>query len=140
MAKTLYTTDILRMAANIPHLGRLESAGCSVERQSPICGSSIIVDVTLDAQGRVCDFAQQVRACALGQASAFLLGSHIFGRTGVELGQTAADLADWLAGKRMEAPDWPGMDLLAEARHHPGRHGSICLPFLAAAQAAQGDL
>lgn len=137
MAGTLYTPDILRMAANIPHLGRLEKPDASVDQRAPVCGSHILVDLILDADGNVADFAQQVRTCALGQASAYLLGTHIIGASAAQLAQMAADLEDWLSGSRQTAPNWPGISVLEEARAHPGRHGAICLPFKAAALAAQ---
>lgn len=50
---TLYTRDILRLAASIPHLGRLEAPQGSAERSSPVCGSRVIVDVTVDEAGRI---------------------------------------------------------------------------------------
>lgn len=137
MAAALYTTDILRLAASIPHLGRLVPPAHSVDQRAPLCGSRIIVDVQLDDAGRIRAFGQDVRACALGQASACLLGAHIIGQSGPELAQIAADLAAWLSGQRADPPQWPGIEILAAARAHPGRHGAICLPFEAAAQAAQ---
>ena len=136
MASALYTTDILRLAASIPHLGRLGPPAHSVDRRAPVCGSRIVVDVQLDNAGRICAFGQDVRACALGQASACLLGAHVLGQSGAELGQIAADLAAWLSDQRAEPPNWPGIEILGAARAHPGRHGAICLPFEAAAQAA----
>lgn len=136
MASALYTTDILRLAASIPHLGRLGPPAHSVDRRAPVCGSRIVVDVQLDDAGRICAFGQDVRACALGQASACLLGAHVLGQSGAELGQIAADLAAWLSDQRAEPPHWPGIEILAAARAHPGRHGAICLPFEAAVQAA----
>jgi NifU-like protein involved in Fe-S cluster formation len=136
MASALYTTDILRLAASIPHLGRLGQPAHSVDRRAPVCGSRIVVDVQLDDAGRICAFGQDVRACALGQASACLLGAHVLGQSGAELAQIAADLAAWLSDQRAEPPNWPGIEILGAARAHPGRHGAICLPFEAAAQAA----
>lgn len=136
MASTLYTPEILRLATQIPHLGRLEAPMASDERRAPICGSRIHVDIAVDADGRVNAFGQEVRACALGQASASLLGAHIMGRTADELSDVAARLAGWLAGAQ-PMPDWPGLSLFDAARAHPGRHGAICLPFDAAAAAAR---
>ncbi|MEY3986356.1 MAG: hypothetical protein RLZ59_1801 [Pseudomonadota bacterium] len=136
MASALYTTDILRLAASIPHLGLLGPPAHRVDRRAPVCGSRIVVDVQLDDAGRICAFGQDVRACALGQASACLLGAHILGQSGPELAQIAADLAAWLSDQRAEPPHWPGIEILAAARAHPGRHGAICLPFEAAVQAA----
>lgn len=137
MAAVLYTADILRMAASIPHLGQLDQPDIRMDQRAPICGSHIRIDLCLDETGHVRDFAQEVRACALGQASAYLLGTHIIGRSAHELTETAQALADWLSGACSDAPNWPGISILEAARTHPGRHGAICLPFDAAARAAQ---
>ena len=132
----LYTRDILRLAASIPHLGRLAEAEASVERRAPVCGSSIIVDLVLDEAGRVAVLGQEVRACAFGQASAALMGAHAHGRTAAELGETRDALAAWLAGTREDPGAWPGLDVLAPARRLTARHGAILLPFQAVAEAA----
>jgi NifU-like protein involved in Fe-S cluster formation len=77
----LYNRDILRLAAAIPHLGRLAHPQASAEKASPICGSRVAVDLVLDGEGRVVALGQEVKACALGQASAALMGGHAIGRT-----------------------------------------------------------
>ena len=136
MSAPLYTRDILRLAASIPHLGRLPDAQASVERRAPVCGSSIIVDLTLDAKGRVATLGQEVKACAFGQASAALMGAHALGRGPAELADARDALAAWLAGERDNAGDWPGLDMLAPARRLTARHGAILLPFQAVAEAS----
>ena len=73
MTATLYNRDILRLAASIPHQRRLDAPQASVERRSPVCGSRVVVDVVLDDDGRVAALGQEVKACALGQASAALM-------------------------------------------------------------------
>ena len=135
MPRALYNRDILRLAASIPHHKRLERPGGSVEKRSPVCGSRVAVDVVLDEQGRVVELGQEVRACALGQASASLMGSHAIGRTGAELAAARDALAEFLAGERDDPGEWPGLDLLGEARPFPARHKSILLPFEAVAEA-----
>ena len=65
----LYSGRILALAADIPHLGRLEAPQGSARRRSPLCGSTVTADVTL-AGGRVAAFGQDVKACAPGQAPA----------------------------------------------------------------------
>jgi NifU-like protein involved in Fe-S cluster formation len=136
MASVLYTPDILRLATQIPHLARLENPKASDERRAPICGSRIAVDVDVDDEGRVSAFGQEVRACALGQAAASLLGAEVVGRTPEELATTAVELARWLKSEG-DMPSWPGLSLFEAAKAHPGRHGAICLPFEAAAAAAR---
>ena len=99
MTSPLYSRDILRLAASIPHLGRLDG-GVSVEKRSPVCGSRVTVDVVLDDGGRVAALGQEVHACALGQASAALMGAHAIGRNAAELAAARDALAAWLAGRR----------------------------------------
>jgi NifU-like protein involved in Fe-S cluster formation len=132
----LYSRDILRLASSIPHLGRLDRPQASAEKSSPICGSRVAVDVALDGEGRVAELGQEVSACALGQASASLMGAHAVGRTGAELEQARDSLAAYLAGQGESPGDWPGLDVFAEARRVPARHASILLAFDAAAEAA----
>ena len=136
VSSAIYTRDILRLASSIPHLGRLEHPQASVEKSSPVCGSRVAVDIALDGEGRVAALGQQVRACALGQASAALMGAHAVGRTGADLEAARDALADYLAGRRDRPGDWPGLDIFAEARRLPARHASILLAFDAAAEAA----
>src|SRR4051794_15535958 len=98
MTAALYNRDILRLAASIPHQQRLAAPPATVEKSSPVCGSRVIVDLAVDAQGRVVELGQEVRACALGQASASLMGAHAIGRTAGELAEARDALAAFLAG------------------------------------------
>ena len=136
MTAPLYTRDILRLAASIPHLGRLAHAEASAEKSSPVCGSRVIVDVSLDAGGRVAALGQEVKACAFGQASASLMAAHAPGRSPAELAEARDALAAWLAGTSDDPGVWPGLDILAPARRLTARHGAILLPFQAVAEAA----
>lgn len=136
MADTLYNTQILRLAASIPHQARLDDPQATVQRVSPICGSRVTVDVDLDDAGRVKRFGQEVRACALGQASAAILGAEVIGKTPFELAAARDALAAFLKGEVEHPGGWPGLELLAPARPHKGRHGSILLAFQASADAA----
>jgi NifU-like protein involved in Fe-S cluster formation len=137
MPSALYNRDILRLAASIPHHQRLPAAQASVEKRSPTCGSRVAVDVVLDEAGRVAALGQQVNACALGQASAALMGAHALGRTGAEIEQARAALAEFLAGMREDPGTWPGLDLLRPALPFSARHPSILLAFEAASEAAR---
>lgn len=135
MNAPLYDTAILRLAATIPHLGRLPSPDGSAERRSTVCGSRIVADVTL-SEGRVLALGLDVSACALGQASANLMARHAIGRTPAELAAARDALTDWLAGARPDPGDWPDLGLLARALPHTARHAAIRLPFEAVAEAA----
>ncbi|HEY0113000.1 MAG TPA: iron-sulfur cluster assembly scaffold protein [Allosphingosinicella sp.] len=136
MPTVLYNRDILRLAASIPHQTRLPSPDASVERRSAVCGSRVVVDIALDREGRVAAFGQEVRACALGQASASLLGANTLGRTSQELVDARDTLSAYLAGRRPDPGDWPGLTVFSEARAYTARHPSILLAFEAAAEAA----
>lgn len=135
MSATLYNAEILRLAASIPHHARLAQAMATAEKRSPICGSRVTVDVGVDADGRVDQVGLLVRACALGQASASLLATHILGKTAAELAATRDALTAWLA-REGDAPDWPGLDVFTPALDYSARHASIRLAFEAAAEAA----
>jgi NifU-like protein involved in Fe-S cluster formation len=132
----LYNRDILRLAASIPHLRRLAAPQASVEKSSPVCGSRVLVELVTDAQGKVAELGLEVRACALGQASASLLGVHAIGRTAAELAEARDALAAYLRGGRDDPGDWPGLGIFADARRFTARHPSILLAFEAAAEAA----
>ncbi len=136
MATALYTRDILRLAASIPHHARLADAQASAEKHSTICGSRVAVDLKLDGEGRVEAIGQEVRACALGQASAALMGANVIGRTAAELAEARDLLAAYLSGQRADPGPWPGLETFAEARSYSARHAAILLPFQAASEAA----
>ena len=137
MSAALYNSTILRLATSIPHQQRLADAQASADRRSPICGSRVTVDVRLDAEGRVAELGQEVRACALGQASAALMGEHAIGRTLAELDAARDALTAFLAGARDDPGDWPGLEIFAPARPHSARHPSIRLAFEAVAEATR---
>ncbi|HEY0013348.1 MAG TPA: iron-sulfur cluster assembly scaffold protein [Allosphingosinicella sp.] len=137
MTTALYTRDVLRLAASIPHLGRLEAPQGASEKRSATCGSSVAVGVRLDGEGRVAALGQEVKACALGQASASLMGAHAVGRSPQELAVARDALATYLKGDRADPGEWPGLEIFAEARPYAARHASILLAFEAAAEAAR---
>lgn len=137
MPVPLYNAVVLRLATSIPHAVRLTAPQGSAERRSPVCGSRITVDVVLDAEGRVAALGQEVRACALGQASASLMGAHALGRSAAELAAARDALTDYLAGRRDDPGDWPGLSLFDGARPHSARHASIRLSFEAVTEAAE---
>lgn len=139
MNEPLYTVEILRLAASIPHIGRVEGAEGRGEARSPTCGSVVSVEVVLDGRGRVSGVGQQVAACAFGQASAALMGEHAIGQTAEAIEAALPALASWLEGTREDPGVWPGLEALAPARQRRARHGAMLLPFralLAAVQAA----
>ena len=141
MSEPLYTRDILRLAASIPHLAPLDAPDGEAELRSPTCGSRVRVSVRME-DDRVAALGQSVEACAFGQASAALMGAHAVGRSRAEVEQAVATLTDWLAGRRDDPGAWPGLSVLAPARPKTGRHGAILLPFralLAAMEAVRAE-
>ena len=132
----LYSARILALAADIPHLGRLSAPQVSVRKRSPLCGSTVTVDLDMDA-GRVARFGQDVKACALGQAAAAVLGGAVIGRTPDELDRAATQLEAMLKADG-PVPDAPfaGFEALLPAREFRNRHASILLAVQAASEAA----
>ncbi|CUX81117.1 MAG: NifU-like protein [Roseibaca calidilacus] len=133
----LYSARILALAADIPHLGRLDAPQTSVKRRSPLCGSTVTVDLDMQ-EGRVTRFAQDVKACALGQAAAALLGQVVIGRSATELAQARTQLHAMLTadGPIPDAP-FDGYEVLLPAREYRNRHASILLALDAALEAAE---
>jgi NifU-like protein involved in Fe-S cluster formation len=136
MSEALYNARILRLAASTADMARLAAPQGSATKVSPVCGSKVTADVDLDHAGRIAAHGQEVRACALGQAAAALVGAAIIGKDAAQLAAARAALADWLAGRSDAAPAWPGMDVFAPARPHRARHPSILLAFDAAMAAS----
>ena len=131
----LYSGRILALAADIPHLGRLVAPTGTARKRSPLCGSTVTVDVVLEG-GRVAAFAQDVKACALGQASAAILGRAVIGRSRAELESARAALSAMLksAGPVPAAP-FAGYEVLTPARDYKNRHASILLALEAVCDA-----
>ena len=123
----LYTADILRLAGSLP-IARLAAPDGTGEARAVTCGSLIRTEVKL-ARGRVVELAQDVQACAFGQASAALVQAGAVGRSLEDVTTARTQMADWLSGKRDNPGTWPGLHALAPARSKTGRHGAMLLPF-----------
>lgn len=133
----LYSSRILALAADIPQLGRLDAPEASVRKRAPLCGSTVTVDVVTEG-GCVTQFGQDVKACALGQAAAAVVGAAVLGKTlaEVEAGRDALRAMLTEGGPVPEAP-WDGFAVLEPARDYRNRHASILLSIEAAAEAMQ---
>ena len=123
----LYSSKILSLASSIPHVGRLEAPDASVRRRAPLCGSTITVDVIVK-DGVITEFAQDVKACALGQASAAVFGAQVIGRNCHEI-RTARDQMKAMLADHGPVPDAPfsEFEVLIPAREFGNRHASILL-------------
>ena len=123
----LYSGQILQLAGSIPHLGRLAQPSGSAKLRSPVCGSTIGVDVVV-ADGRITDFAQEVRACALGQAAASVLGRVVIGRNRADLSRARDEVTALLtANGPAPLPPFGGFEVLRAAKDYKNRHASILL-------------
>ena len=132
----LYSGRILELAADIPLLGRLPKPMATVKKRSPLCGSTVTVDLVM-ADGRVAEFAQDVKACALGQAAASVVGGAVVGHTADELDAARDALRAMLKeGGGVPAAPFDGFDVLLPAKDFKNRHASILLAIEAAAEAA----
>ena len=136
MLNDIYNQRILELAGNIPRLGRLPAPQATSRQHSKLCGSTVTVDVTL-GDGRVTDYAQDVKACALGQAAASIVGRHVVGATPAELREVRDRVKAML--KENGAPPegtWADAAVLEPVRDFRARHASTLLAFEAAAAAA----
>lgn len=125
----LYNTDILRLTTRIPHQKRLEAPDVTVVKTSRICGSRLTADAVVQ-KGVITAFGQEVKACALGQAAAAIVGEHAVGLTESELSQAADRFRAMVKSGDTDFPEkWSKLALLAPVKDHPGRHGSVMLPF-----------
>ncbi len=137
MIDELYSGRILALAANMPHAGRLAAPGATREKVARLCGSKVVVDVVM-TDGRVADFAQDVRACALGQAAAAILGEHVLGASVEELATGRDGLRAMLkTGAPPPSGRFADLAVLAQVRDFPARHASTLLAFEAVTEAAE---
>ena len=137
MIDDLYSDRILKLVANMPHAGRLADAQGSAEKVSKLCGSRITVDVRVE-DGLVSDFGQEVRACALGQAAAAVLGAHVIGASLAEI-EMARDGLRAMLKDGAPAPEgrFSELSVLAPVKDYPARHASTMLAFEAAVEAVR---
>ena len=131
----IYTARILELAADIPRLGRLAAPDASASVRSPICGSTVTVDLRLNA-GRVGDFAHDVRACALGQAASSLMARHVVGAAPEALIALRETVRRMLKenGPPPEG-EWAEFAVLSPVRDLPSRHAATLLTFDAVVEA-----
>ncbi len=133
--KKLYQGRILELAADIPLTEPLSAPQATVKRRSPLCGSTVTVDVNLDGD-LISEFGQDVKACALGQAAASVLGSVAIGRSLAEI-ETARDPLKAMLTEDgpPPAPPFQDFEALLPARDFRNRHASIMLAIEATAEA-----
>ena len=129
MLSDIYNRRILELAADIPHLGRLPLPDATATAHSKLCGSTVTVDVMM-REGRVSDFAQDVKACALGQAASSIMARNVIGASAAELRQVQDQVRAML--KLNGAPPdgkWADIAVLEPVRDFKARHASTLLAF-----------
>ena len=133
----LYSARILALAADIPHLGRLDAPDATVTRRSPLCGSSVTVDIKVQ-DGKLSALGQDVKACALGQAAAAITATASDGASLEVVAKGRDQLKAMLKGKG-GVPDAPfdGFEVLTPAVEYKNRHASILLSIEAIAEAME---
>ena len=129
MINDMYNARILEFAGNIPHIGRLEAPDASAKAHSKLCGSTVLVDLKVQ-DGVVTDFAHEVKACALGQATSSVMARHIIGSTEAELRALQAQMTAML--KENGAPPegrFEDLRFFEPVRDYKARHASTLLTF-----------
>ncbi|QPM89520.1 iron-sulfur cluster assembly scaffold protein [Pseudooceanicola algae] len=133
----LYSTRILALATDIPRQDRLTDPAATVRRRAPLCGSTVTVDVQV-ADGKVADYGQEVRACALGQAAASIVGASVIGQSSAQVHAARDALKAMLKddGPTPPAP-FDGLEVLRPAQAYKNRHASILLSLDALCEAME---
>ena len=136
----LYSGRILALAADIPHLGRLDNSMATVKKRSPLCGSAVTVDLDV-TDGVISAFGQDVKACALGQAAAAVTGASVIGCTKAQV-DAARDALRAMLKNDGPVPSAPfdGFEVLEPARDYKNRHASILLSIEATCEAMEKAL
>ncbi len=137
MIDDIYNARILEFAGNIPRIGRLDHPDASARAHSRLCGSTVTVDLKLE-DGKVSDFAHDVRACALGQASASIMAQNIIGSTPDELQKVRQTMWSMLKeGGPAPSGRWGDLKFLQPVRDYKARHASTMLTFDAVVDALE---
>ena len=129
MLDDIYNSKILEFAGNIPRIGRLEHPDASAKAHSKLCGSTVIVDLCMK-DGVVTDFAHDVKACALGQASSSIMARNIIGASADELRDVQKTMRAMLKeGGEAPAGRFEDLKFLEPVREYKARHASTLLTF-----------
>jgi NifU-like protein involved in Fe-S cluster formation len=137
MINEIYNKRILELAADIPRQGRLPHPDASATVHSKLCGSTVTVDIAMQ-DGKITDFAQEVKACALGQASSSIMARHVIGATPQEMREIRTLVRAML--KENGAPPtgkWADIAVLEPVRDYKARHASTLLTFDAVVKAVE---
>jgi NifU-like protein involved in Fe-S cluster formation len=131
----LYSGRILALAADMPRTVRIATPDGTAKKRSPLCGSIVTVDIMM-TDGKVSDYAQDVKACALGQAAASVIGNAVVGLTPDQIQNGRDQLQAMLkTDGPVPAAPFDGLDVLEPAKDYKNRHASILLAFDATLEA-----
>ena len=129
MLDDIYNAKILEFAGNIPRVGRLEQPDATAKAHSKLCGSTVLVDVCVK-DGVVTDFAHDVKACALGQASSSIMAQNVVGASAQELRDVQKSMRAMLKeGGAPPAGRFEYLKFLDPVREYKARHASTLLTF-----------
>lgn len=131
MLNDIYNRRIIELAGNIPRLGRLPDPDASATAHSKLCGSTVKVDLKMEGP-LVTDFAHDVKACALGQASSSIMARHVIGSSASELRELRETVRKMLkenGGPPPAGHKWADIALLEPVRDYKARHASTMLTF-----------
>ena len=131
----LYSGRILALAADMPRTDPLANPDATVKKRSPLCGSTVTVEIKL-VDGQISEYGQDVKACALGQAAASVVGANVIGLTRAEVEQARDALKDMLKNDGpAPASPFDDLEVLRPARDYKNRHASILLALDATVEA-----
>ena len=140
MIDDLYSAKLLKLAANLPRAGRLSAPDATSEKVSKLCGSRVTVDVKVEGR-QVADFAQDVKACALGQAAAGVLGQHVIGASAQEITEARDAMSAMLkAGGEGPSGRFEDLRVLKQVADYPARHASTLVAVEATLEAVNAAL
>jgi len=137
MLNEVYNKRILELAGNIPRLGRLPAPDASATAHSKLCGSTVTIDLRMEGD-TVTDFAHEVKACALGQASSSIMARNVIGAKAPEL-RTLRDTVRRMLKENGHPPEgkWADIAVLEPVRDYKARHASTMLTFDAVVSAIE---
>ena len=130
MLNDVYNRRIIELAGTIPRIGRLAEPDATATAVSKLCGSTVTVDLKMNGE-KVSDFAHEVKACALGQASSSIMARNVIGSTATELRALREDMRKMLKenGEPPATGKWSDITVLEPVRDYKARHASTLLTF-----------
>jgi NifU-like protein involved in Fe-S cluster formation len=130
MLNDVYNRRIIELAGTIPRIGRLAEPDATATAVSKLCGSTVTVDLKMNGE-KVSDFAHEVKACALGQASSSIMARNVIGSTASELRALREDMRKMLKenGEPPATGKWSDITVLEPVRDYKARHASTLLTF-----------